>query len=174
MRNHFLVLLALAAGALAFSSANLWLNEAQQRLVPVAKAGEVEDLRDVDSRRAVAISVDATVGVAGFVAPGDRVDIMLMRKIEGQFVSSIVLQDVRIVAVEQRARAEMASPPLFRMVTVEVDTRDAQKLALAQQVGRLLLTLRGLGESDELNDELEPKDQPFDPDIFPWYYENAG
>lgn len=121
-----------------------------------------------DGNRALAISVDATAGVAGFVAPGDRVDIMLIRKIEGQLVSSIVLQDVPIIATDQRSNTEATSPRLFRMVTVEVSIRDAQKLALAQQVGRLSLTLRGLSEStegaiapvtaQELNDYSKPED----------------
>lgn len=105
-------------------------------------------------KRAVAISVDTTAGVAGFVAPGDRVDVMLIRTIEGELVSSIILQDIPIIAVDQRSSTESTSPRVFGTVTVEVDTVQAQKLALAQQVGRLSLTLRGLGEA--AGDKIQP------------------
>ena len=99
-------------------------------------------------KRAVALSVDASAGVAGFVAPGDRVDIMLIRDIEGQLVSSIIMQDVPVIATDQRANAEAMGARVFRMVTVEVDVAQAQRLVLAQQVGRLSLTLRGISEGD--------------------------
>lgn len=100
-----------------------------------------------EGKRAVSISVDASAGVAGFVAPGDRVDIMLIRKLDGDLVSSIIMQDVPVIATDQRANTETMGARTFRMVTVEVDLGDAQKLALAQQVGRLSLTLRGIGEA---------------------------
>lgn len=117
-------------------------------------------------KRAVAISVDATAGVAGFVGPGDRVDIMLIRSIDKQLVSSVIMQDVPVIAVDQRTNTQVSSAHVFRMVTVEVDTTDAQKLALAQQLGRLTLTLRGMGQNaegkikpvteDQLNDFSKP------------------
>ena len=102
-------------------------------------------------RRAVSISIDAVGGVSGFVAAGDRVDILLTRTQQDQLTSSVIMQDVTVIAVDQRSNAEAASPRVGRTVTVEVDTNQAQKLALAQQVGRLSLTLRGLGET---NDEI--------------------
>jgi pilus assembly protein CpaB len=102
-------------------------------------------------RRAVSISIDAISGVSGFVAAGDRVDILLTRTQQDQLTSSVILQDITVIAVDQRSNSEAASPRVGRTVTVEVDTVQAQKLALAQQVGRLSLTLRGLGESvDEI------------------------
>ena len=99
--------------------------------------------------RAVSIKIDAVSGVAGFVAAGDRVDILLTRTQQDQLTSSVIIQDVTVIAVDQRANSEGSSPRLGRTVTVEVDTVEAQKLALAQQVGRLSLTLRGLGETTE-------------------------
>jgi pilus assembly protein CpaB len=97
--------------------------------------------------RAVSIKIDAVSGVAGFVAAGDRVDILLTRKLEGQLVSSVILQDITVIAVDQSANSETVRARLGRTVTVEVDTVQAQKLALARQVGTLSLTLRGIGES---------------------------
>jgi len=101
--------------------------------------------------RAVSISIDAVSGVAGFVAAGDRVDILLTRKQEGRLVSSVILQDITIIAVDQSSNSETVRARLGSTVTVEVDTVQAQKLALARQVGKLSLTLRGVGEaSDEV------------------------
>ena len=101
--------------------------------------------------RAVSISIDAISGVAGFVAAGDRVDILLTRKQEGRLVSSVILQDITIIAVDQSTNSETIRARLGRTVTVEVDTVQAQKLALARQVGTLSLTLRGI---DEITDEI--------------------
>jgi pilus assembly protein CpaB len=97
--------------------------------------------------RAVSIKIDAVSGVAGFVAAGDRVDILLTRTLEGQLVSSVILQNITIIAIDASANAESSSPRLERTVTVAVDTDQAQKLALARQVGKLSLTLRGIGEA---------------------------
>ncbi|MCH8166813.1 MAG: Flp pilus assembly protein CpaB [Proteobacteria bacterium] len=100
--------------------------------------------------RAVSIKIDAVSGVAGFVVAGDRVDILLTRTQQGQLVSSVILQDITIIAVDQRANSETTRARLGSTVTVEVNTVQAQKLALARQVGKLSLTLRGIiGEANE-------------------------
>ncbi len=99
--------------------------------------------------RAVSISINAVSGVAGFVAAGDRVDILLTRTQEGQLVSSVILQDITVIAVDQSANSEALRARLGRTVTVEVNTVQAQKLALARQIGTLSLTLRGIGETTD-------------------------
>ena len=100
--------------------------------------------------RAVSIKIDAVSGVAGFVVAGDRVDILLTRTQQGQLVSSVILQDITIIAVDQSANSETTRARLGSTVTVEVNTVQAQKLALARQVGKLSLTLRGIiGEANE-------------------------
>ena len=100
--------------------------------------------------RAVSIKIDAVSGVAGFVVAGDRVDILLTRTQQGQLVSSVILQDITIIAVNQSANSETTRARLGSTVTVEVNTVQAQKLALARQVGTLSLTLRGIiGEANE-------------------------
>ena len=101
-------------------------------------------------RRAATIAVDPSAGVAGFVAPGDRVDIMLIRRIDGQLVTSIIMQDVPVLAVAPRSSGDADAGPARRMVTVEVSISETQKLALAQQVGRLSLTLRGLHDGPNM------------------------
>ncbi|MDH3668928.1 MAG: Flp pilus assembly protein CpaB [Paracoccaceae bacterium] len=100
-----------------------------------------------EGKRAVSLRIDAVSGVAGFVSAGDRVDILLIRNLSGQLVSSVILQDITVIAIDQRQNSETVSARVGSTVTVEVDTVQAQKLALAQQVGTLSLTLRGIGES---------------------------
>jgi len=102
-----------------------------------------------EGMRAVSIRIDDVSGVSGFVAPGDRVDILLTRTIDNNLVSSVILQEVSVIAVDQTSSAETSGPRLGRTVTFEVNTNQAQRLALAQQVGRLSLTLRGFGESTD-------------------------
>ncbi len=94
--------------------------------------------------RAVSLRIDAVSGVSGFIAAGDHVDILLTRSIEGQLVSSVTLQDIEVLAIDQRADTEGFSPRLGRTATLAVTTDQAQRLALARQVGRLSLMLRGL------------------------------
>ena len=115
-----------------------------------------------EGRRAVSISVDASAGVAGFVAPGDRVDIMLIRRLDGQLVSSVIMQDVPVLAAAPEGSGDADAGPAFRMVTVEVSISEAQKLALAQQVGRLSLTLRGQHDGPNMitADRLDPYPAP--------------
>lgn len=99
-----------------------------------------------EGMRAVSIRIDDVSGVSGFVAPGDRVDILLTRTIDDELVSSVILQEITVIAVDQQSNTEASSPRIGRTVTFEVNTTQAQKLALAQQVGKLSLTLRGFGE----------------------------
>ncbi|MCL5777114.1 Flp pilus assembly protein CpaB [Limibaculum sp. FT325] len=99
-----------------------------------------------EGKRAYSLPIDAVSGVAGFLAPGDRVDIILTESRGEQLASRVILQDILVIAVDQRSSKESASPRLGRTATVEVDSRQAQILALAQQVGRLSLTLRGFNE----------------------------
>ena len=102
-----------------------------------------------EGMRAVAIKINDVLGVAGFVLPGDRVDIMLTRnkKPEGR-ITDIMLQNVKVLAINQLADDRTNKPVKGRTVTVEVDTVDAQKLALASRVGTLSLALRSAGSVD--------------------------
>ena len=100
-----------------------------------------------EGRRAFAIKIDAVSGVAGFVTPGDRVDIMLTRGGRDTLESVVILENILVIAVDQQTNDQRNRPVLGRTATVEVTPEEAQKLALAQQVGRLSLTLRGYGEA---------------------------
>lgn len=92
--------------------------------------------------RAVSVRVDDVVGVAGFILPGNRVD-LIAAHIEGnRALAETILSDVKVLAVDQKASADKAGPVVVRAVTIEVTPEGAQKLARARQLGALQLSLR--------------------------------
>jgi pilus assembly protein CpaB len=102
--------------------------------------------------KAITIRVDDVLGVAGFVQPDDRVDVLLTRneraaspsQASGAAFSDLLLQNVRVLAIDQIAdRSGQAKPA--KAVTIEVTTEDAQKVALGASVGQLSLALRQAG-----------------------------
>jgi pilus assembly protein CpaB len=101
-----------------------------------------------DGMKAVTIRVNDVEGVAGFVLPGDRVDILLTRTGEkNNAVNDVVLQDVRVLAVDQLADQKADKPSVVKAVTIEVDPTEGQKVALAATVGTLSLLLRKAGDT---------------------------
>jgi pilus assembly protein CpaB len=88
--------------------------------------------------------------VAGFVQPNDSVDVLITRTIPGanQQMTDVLLQNVRVIAIDQEAKNADGSPKVGRSATLEVTPIDAQKLALAQQTGDLSLVLRKPGEQN--------------------------
>jgi len=100
-----------------------------------------------DGMRAVTIRVNDVEGVAGFVLPGDRVDVALTRQVDkAAATTDVVLQNTRVLAIDQTADERNDKPSVVKAVTLEVDTAAAQKLALAASVGSLSLMLRKAGE----------------------------
>jgi pilus assembly protein CpaB len=100
--------------------------------------------------KAVTIRVNDVEGVGGFVLPGDRVDVVLTRQIDkGNASTEIVLQNTRVLAVDQTADDRAAKATVAKSVTLEVNTVNAQKLWLASSVGSLSLLLRKAGETAE-------------------------
>jgi len=93
--------------------------------------------------RAMTIRVNDVLGVAGFVLPGDRVDIMLTREIvKDQPVTDVLLQNVKVLGIDQRSDEQNNKPDVVKAVTIEVTAEQAQKITLAAQVGTLSLALR--------------------------------
>jgi pilus assembly protein CpaB len=122
-------------------------------------------------KRAVSIRVDDITGVAGFVTPGDRVDVLLTRQKNAapvqtpsgseevtaatpvsELASEVILQNVKVLTTDQSADQSSVQAAVARSVTVEVSTDDAQKVALAQQLGTLYLLLRSAGDAAAAND----------------------
>jgi pilus assembly protein CpaB len=101
-----------------------------------------------EGMKAVTIRVNDVGGVAGFVLPGDRVDILLTRTGEkNNAVNDVVIQDVRVLAVDQLADQRADKPSVVKAVTIEVDPTEGQKVALAATVGTLSLLLRKAGDA---------------------------
>jgi pilus assembly protein CpaB len=112
--------------------------------------------------RAITVGVSATSGVAGFVFPGDRVDIVLTQEVAGGGdgaplrVSETIIRNIRVLATDQRIDArdengnQVAAP--IATVTLEATPRIAEKIAVAQTIGQISLSLRSIADN---NVELE-------------------
>lgn len=105
--------------------------------------------------RAVTIRVNDVAGVAGFVLPGDRVDVLLTRDRTGgsggtnanNLITDVLLQNVKVLGIDQDANQNKEAPSVAKAVTVEVSPEQAQKLALASQLGSLTLMLRNVTDA---------------------------
>jgi pilus assembly protein CpaB len=96
-------------------------------------------------KRAVTVAVDDVRGVAGFIFPGDFVDVALTRTDNSngpQSFSAVILQHVKVLAIDQMAGQRQEHPTVAKAVTVEVDPEQALRILLAANVGKLSLILR--------------------------------
>lgn len=101
--------------------------------------------------RAVSVPVDATTGIAGFVFPGDRVDLLLTHEIKlsdkvKRLATETLLQDIRVLAMDQRSDDIEGAPTLAKTATLEVSSKQAEVIAVALRMGRLSLALRSLAQ----------------------------
>jgi pilus assembly protein CpaB len=98
-----------------------------------------------EGKRAVTLRVDDVRGVAGFILPGDFVDVVLIAE-DGpprrENYSEILLQHLKVLAVDQLASERQEQPTVAKAVTIEVTPEQAQKLLLATNIGKLSLILR--------------------------------
>jgi pilus assembly protein CpaB len=97
-----------------------------------------------EGKRAVTVSVDDVRGVAGFVLPGDFVDIVIIAddgSPKRQSYSDILLEHVKVLAIDQVASEGEGQPTVAKAVTVEVTKEQAQKILLATNIGKLSLIL---------------------------------
>jgi pilus assembly protein CpaB len=101
-----------------------------------------------DGMKAVTIRVNDVEGVAGFVLPGDHVDVLLTRTSSEtkNTINDVVIQNVRVLAIDQVADQRAEKPSVVKAVTIEVDETEGQKIALSQTAGTLSLLLRKAGE----------------------------
>lgn len=114
-----------------------------------------------EGMRAVAIEVKARSSAGGFITPGDYVDVILVYqvKVRSENTSEIqkkvvrdaaetILENVRVLAVDQSSDSVDDEAKLGKTVTLEVTTKGAEVIALAQEMGDLFLSLRNLGETE--------------------------
>jgi pilus assembly protein CpaB len=88
-------------------------------------------------------------GVAGFILPNDRVDVVLIRaNSSGGRQSELLLQDIKVIAIDQIASQQKDTPAVARAMTLEVTPTQAQKILLATNVGSLSSILRKAGDGD--------------------------
>ena len=114
------------------------------KITAPGQRGSLSALLDA-GKRAVTVRVDDVRGVAGFVLPGDRVDVVLIRTeavASGQSYSELILQNAKVLAVDQLAGQPDKATVLAKAVTIEVTAEEAQKVLLATDIGRLSLILR--------------------------------
>ena len=111
--------------------------------------------------RAVTVRVNDVVGVAGFLLPGNRVDVVGARMVDRRAVTETILRDINVLAVDQTARTEKDEPVVVRAVTLEVTPEQAEVLVRAREEGEIQLTLRNpLEEDDPVVAEEKPKPAP--------------
>ena len=103
-----------------------------------------------EGHRAMTVGVDQVAGVAGFLNPGNIVDVVLIAAPIGatQSISKIVLQNVPILAIGQIVEQKEGKPVVVPTVTVDITPEDAEKLAIASTQGKLQLVLRRLGDKE--------------------------
>jgi pilus assembly protein CpaB len=95
------------------------------------------------------IRVHDVVGVAGFVLPGPVGVVVTRRTEREETIADIVMQNIKVLGIDQDIDDGRDKPTVAKAVTVEVTPEQAQKLALAQQVGQLTLALRNEGNVTE-------------------------
>lgn len=108
-----------------------------------------------EGMRAVSVRVDEVVGVAGFVLPGTRVDVLatvMPGTDRAQTTTRIILQNVRALAADQRHQQEVEGEPKYvTVVTLLLTPEEAEILTLAATEGRIQLALRNTLDSGETN-----------------------
>ncbi len=98
--------------------------------------------------RAVTVGVNEVAGVAGFVAPNNRVDVVLTtpipRAATSENISKIILQNVTVLATGQITEQKEGKPVVVPTVTLDLTPEDSEKLILAASKGSLQLLLRSI------------------------------
>jgi pilus assembly protein CpaB len=125
----------------------------QPKITGPGQRGTLSALID-EGMGAVTVHVNEVIGIAGFVLPGDRVDLLLTRQNRGGELgpanptayTDVVLRNVRVLAIGQTADDRADKPSVVSAVTLEVDSIAAQKIALATTAGTLSLVLRKAGD----------------------------
>ncbi len=100
--------------------------------------------------RAISVRVDDVVGVAGFILPGNKVDILStkMDRTTNQAATQTLLQNIKILAVDQEFSQEKEKPAIVRAVTLELKPEQAEIIVKAMQEGTIQLSLRNPLDSD--------------------------
>lgn len=118
-------------------------------------------------KRAVSVPVDATTGIAGFIFPGDWVDVIFIGQMrfeaksggaEGSTLKKIdfsetLLSEVRVIAMDQKVEAADGQAKVAKTATLQVTPKQAEKIALALKMGGVSLSLHSLARHEDLSDD---------------------
>jgi pilus assembly protein CpaB len=113
--------------------------------------------------RAISVTVNLTSGVAGFIFPGDEVDVMLNFTVPASVFATggsgaapvehkaveTVLRDIRVIAIDQRLQSKAGEAVPAHTATFEVTSKQSEVIALATKIGELSLALRSLTPAPE-------------------------
>jgi pilus assembly protein CpaB len=98
--------------------------------------------------RAISVPVTATSGISGFIFPGDEVDILITHQLTGHDeahrAAETVLQDVRVIGIDQKLDSKSGEPLVAHTATLEVTPKQSEMIAVASEIGKLSLSLRSL------------------------------
>lgn len=141
----------------------------QALIADIKAAGNYMAANLAPGMRAVAIAVKPDTGVAGFLSPGDRVDVILgyaarltsSSREAGEVIisrnaSQTLVNNVRVMAVDQVSSEETRQAKVVKTVTIEVTREQAEIIVLAKDMGKLTLALRRLGEKDSADNTTTP------------------
>lgn len=157
--------LAAFEGAVVRTSMTVGEPVTQARVVHPGERGFLAAVLE-PGRRAIAVPVNATSGIAGLVFPGDRVDVLLTVRMRSpkkedqtdtRYFSETLLQGIRVLAIDQTLENNENEAEVGKTATLEVTPKQAERVAIALEMGSLSLTLQSLARHGDRFSELAQK-----------------
>jgi pilus assembly protein CpaB len=122
--------------------------------------------------RAVTVQLQQTAGLGGLVLPGDHVDVVLTANVPSGVqnepehkAAETVLEDIRVLAIDQKMSDMSNETVMARSATLEVTPKQAEILALVNEMGKISLTLRSIASGDEKPRTTNAKGEPVEPSV---------
>jgi pilus assembly protein CpaB len=103
--------------------------------------------------RAITVALTSNAGLSGLVVPGDHVDVILTAQVPGadkeppRRVAETVLEDIRVLAIDQKLDDQASEAIMAHTATLEVTPKQAEVVALVGEMGKLAMTLRSVGST---------------------------
>ena len=122
--------------------------------------------------RGVSIAVNPVSGISGFISPGDIIDVLMTHELQDigdnpvlrtRVYTETILRNLRVLAIEQTVDESSGKPVIGQTVTLEVNSKQAETLALGARMGNLSLVLQGARADADA--DAEPQEPPFTSDI---------
>lgn len=115
-------------------------------------------------KRAISVAVDETSGNAGFIFPGDKVDLILSHQVDAggtpEHASETFIEDVRVLAIDQMLDNPDNVAVLAKTVTLEVSPKQAEEINVAKDLGKISLSLRSLATKPQVETAPAESAQP--------------